>query len=388
MATTEQRTGFRLPWASEARSSATAPDEEAADHDGSGPEGGPTVDTIHDDVEHGQDAAGSGEPDHDPGAVAPRANHEALAPASTAGRGRRDNPLVAGLVRAMREAATATRHESAARFAEEAKARIEAIHVHSADEAARLRKTADADVVEIRDRSKAEMARIRELTDMKIADRRRLLESDVEALSARVEWRIEQVRGAIDAFERQMDAFFERLLAEEDPARLAGLAEQLPEPPELEIDISGPATTAAALDADGAAAAEAEVLGEIEAIDDELDDAAEANIPVVSDLTRRLDALSGPAAPMPEPRTTRVAVSGLASVASIAGFKRALAKSTGVRSVSVASGPTGDFIFTVAHEPETDLRSGVPLLDGFSAVITGDADDVITVMATDPERAK
>jgi hypothetical protein len=54
----------------------------------------------------------------------------------------------------------------------------------------------------------------------------------------------------------------------------------------------------------------------------------------------------------------------------------------------VASGPTGDFVFTVTHESEADLRSAVPQLDGFAAVITGDADDVITVTATDPERTK
>jgi hypothetical protein len=53
--------------------------------------------------------------------------------------------------------------------------------------------------------------------------------------------------------------------------------------------------------------------------------------------------------------------------------------------VTVASGPSGDFVFTVGHDPETDLRSIVPTLDGFAAVITGDADGVLTITASDPE---
>jgi hypothetical protein len=418
MATTEQRTGFRLPWATEARPSASAPDEDGAavngaldveppTNDGSrdaqpagtrGTAGSsrtlawPAADAIHDvgqpDGSANTDPALGDNPDHDPEVVAPAADAGTPVPATTFGRGRRDNPLVTGLVRAMRDAATATRQESASRFAEEAKARVEAIHVHSTDEAARLRKQADADIAEIRDWSKAEMARVREHTDEKVTERKHRLETDGEALSARVEDRIEQVRGAIAGFERQMDAFFERLLAEEDPARLAGLAQQLPEPPLLEIDISGTMTPAAVLDADGAAAAEAEALGEVDTLaGDGSDDTAETDIAVVPDLARRLESLAGHAAAAPDPVTSRVTVSGLASVASIAGFKRGLAKSAGVRSVSVASGPTGDFIFTVAHESETDLRSVVPQLDGFAAVITGDADGVISVSATDPERA-
>ncbi|HSO29975.1 MAG TPA: hypothetical protein VLS28_08720 [Candidatus Sulfomarinibacteraceae bacterium] len=348
----------------------------------------PAADTIHDPLEPANDASEPGAvAAGDPGKARP-GTAASVTRTEAPARQRRDNPLVAGLVKAMRDAATATRQDAASRFAEEAKARVEAIHVHSADAAAALRKQADADILEIRDWSKAEIARVREATDSRIAARRQVLESDVEALSARVEHRIEEVRGAITAFEQQMDAFFERLLAEEDPARVAGLAQQLPEPPVLEIDISEPAGTMAVLDPDGAAAAEAEALGEIDTLaDDGSDDPAEADVDVIPDVAGRLDALAGHAAATPDPVTTRVAVTGLASVASIAGFKRALAKAAGVRAVSVASGPTGDFVFTVTHESGTDLRSVVPQLDGFAAVITGDANDVITVTATDPERA-
>jgi hypothetical protein len=374
------------------------------------------------------------------------ASHPAATSAPVMTRERRDNPLVTGLVRAMRDAAATAREEAAARFAEHAKARVEAIHAQSAEEATELRKQADAEIVEIRDWSKAEMARIREETDERIAGRRRRLESDVEAHASSIERRIARVQEAITGFEDQMNGFFEQLLAEEDPARLARLAEQLPEPPDLDLD-EGDASAygfpMGVLDARGAAAAEAEALvglddtadagdtvaddtdqavGEYVAADEvaggqalaveaaadletpgatvatavdagrdqaddmiSSDDSSEADVIPEADVVRRLEAFAGQATPAVESTVSRLAVSGLVSVASIAGFKRGLAKTHGVRSVTVASGPSGDFVFTVAHDPETDLASAVPALEGFAASITGDADGVLSVTATDPE---
>jgi gas vesicle protein len=324
----------------------------------------------------------------------PAVTDATAAPAPT--RARHDNPLVAGLIRAMRDAARTARQETAARFSEEAKARVEAIHAQSADQAAELRKQADTAIVEIRDWSKAEMARIREETDQRIADRRRQLESDVSAHAEQVEHRIERVQVASGDFEHRMDAFFERLLSEEDPARLAGLAERLPEPPALDGDLPDPLLSlrAEALDASGAAAAEAEAFAGLDQSD--LHDAetgaspsvdSDDDMPAEADVVRRLEAFTGPSVTA-DVVATRLAVVGLVSVASIAGFKRAVATIHGVRSVTVASGPTGDFIFTVSHTASTDLRSAIPALDGFEAVITGDNDGVVTVTAADPDHAQ
>lgn len=410
MATTEQRSGFRLPWASDAHSGTRAPDRTppvdgaAPNPDGLSGDASAAVatpetteptaaaapaaegDLVQLNADSGADGSAS-----DAVLVSPVSHDPTVAPAQA--RRRRDNALVSGLVRAMRDAAAAAREETAARFAEDAKARVEAIHARSTGEAAELRRQADAEIVKIREWSKAETARIREETDRRITARRRRLEADVEAHSARVGRRIEAVHGATREFERRMDAFFKQLLAEEDPARLAGLAEQLPEPPSLEIaevDDGDPADPAATLDASGAARAEAEALADLDGIDagDEAplgpsrtDDGPELSV---------ASPASGPApaadsAGLPEAATSTMAVIGLVSVASIAGFKRAIARTQGVRSVAVASGPGGDFIFTIAHDPATDLRSAVPTLGGFSAVITGDADGVIAVRATDPD---
>ena len=86
-----------------------------------------------------------------------------------------------------------------------------------------------------------------------------------------------------------------------------------------------------------------------------------------------------------EQRTTRVVVTGLISVASIASFKRSLGKIDGVSAVGVSSGPDGEFVFAVAHSPAIDLPQAVTEVPGFSAQVTSVTDDTVSVAARDPE---
>jgi len=428
MTTTEQRTGFRLPWAPEP---VIKPVDGAVD---GRPESGP--DTEEDPpaetgslptVEH----AGDDEPSIDPtSAEAPVTDEPALAtidprstpwpsadeghpaviqgdrppksvaapatPSETAPR-RRENLLVTGLVRAMRDAALAARQETTVRYAEEAKSRVEAIHIEAADEAASIRRTADEAIAGIRDWSKTEMARIREETEQRIADRRRRLESEVEDHSARTEHRIKRVEEAVASFGSAMDVFFERLLTEEDPGRVAHLAEQLPEPPALEA-VDDETWVPFTLDADDAAAAETEAMRGLADLADEsrltdpyagTDAPAEVEYPeVVEDpeVVERLARFTGPPAGSETAEaSTRLSVVGLVSVAAIAGFKRTLGKQPGVIAVAVGSGPSGDFVFTVRHTATTDLRTVIPALEGFGATITGESDDLLSVTANDPD---
>jgi hypothetical protein len=83
--------------------------------------------------------------------------------------------------------------------------------------------------------------------------------------------------------------------------------------------------------------------------------------------------------------TTRVVVTGLVSVASIAGFKRQLSRVTGVQSVGVSSGPDGEFLFSVNHDAGIVLRDAVTTLPGFGARVTAEAEGELTVTAKDPE---
>jgi hypothetical protein len=80
-----------------------------------------------------------------------------------------------------------------------------------------------------------------------------------------------------------------------------------------------------------------------------------------------------------------VVVTGLVSVASIAGFKRSLSRVSGVRSVGVSSGPDGEFVFAVTHDPDLGLADGITTLPGFGARVTNEAPGELTVAARDPE---
>jgi hypothetical protein len=304
---------------------------------------------------------------------------------------RRDNPLVAGLVKAMREAAIASRAETTARLESEATARVEAIRARATTEAGDLRKRAEDDVNGIREWSKAEIARLRQETDDKIEARRAELAAEAARHATGVDRLVEQVKTTVTAFEADMDEFFERLLAESDPARLATLAEQAPEPPDLSGDGPAPYYDVAVegdthsegmsavdvvrrLHADDAAEAEAEA-GE------GLDPDAAGGWPSAVPATGRGAASVPSPADANGPGSTRLLVTGLTSVAGISAFKGALGQLAGVRNVSVSSGEPGVFVFTVSHDPGVDLDSGVASLPGFTAKVTDATDDGFTVAA-------
>jgi hypothetical protein len=152
------------------------------------------------------------------------------------------NPLVAGLVKAMRDAARAARDETTARMRADAAARAEEIRLEAVAAGTALRKQADEDVAAIREWSRSEIARIKQETETRIADRKTRLVEETQAHAAATEQLNVELKDAIAAFESDMEQFFETLLHEEDPARLATLAERLPEPPTFARlhDISGP----------------------------------------------------------------------------------------------------------------------------------------------------
>jgi hypothetical protein len=486
MASTDAKSGFRLPWSGDRNESdeqpvTTGAESSAVDQDSQQSESEtPTmIDTA---------PTPSGEATQSDPAVTPEA---ATGPAA----GRKANKFMADLTKAMQVAAESARADTLERFQNEAKAHIESIHATTAEESGQLRKRADDDIAGIREWSKNEIARIREETDERVQHRKEKLEREIEAHAAEIERRIERVQNRVAGFEAEMAYFFERLLAEEDPTRFAAMAETLPEPPpfdedvpwtpsEVEAPVAGstetpeavvepaeapapvvdewgapartdtpspeagqveeaveptPAeavveTVPADIDAnqrvaeivvDGATEPVAEVGAHADTGDlfgiaaDEAapiaDDprlatlgtapdfaAAEAEaaafpseapnpeqeIPTIAEdaLAARLAGLVAEDSSAPaEVASTRVVVTGLVSVASIAGFKRNLAKVAGVRSVGVSSGPDGEFVFAVNHEPGLALAEGIGKLSGFSAQITSEGPGEMTVAARDPE---
>ena len=481
MATTDARPGFKLPWSpdrneSDASASASTQLGDARD---AGPAG--NADSTTESV----DPWGLGRAPNtttDSGAATTPTGEADGSPVVEASiPKRKPNRLMADLTRAMQTAAETARVETLERLQADAKAFIEEVHARSGSEASDLRSRADEDVAGIRDWSKAEIARIREETDRRVTERKASLEGEIEAHAARIEHRIERVQAHVGRFEAEMAAFFEKLLAEDDPTHLAAMAENLPEPPSFDDDLldddyvplasvdeeipveaevvadePGPEpvdeSTAdtesafAAIQAAAEAAAAQEAVGPdeaahgdapevvdtsetpdmvepVEAVEDTEstapsvdendprfaalgltpDTAAEAEaaaeidatddreeIATFSDdaLAARLAGLvpsADDAAPRTATHTTKVLVTGLISVASIAGFKRQLGRLSGVESVGVSSGPEGEFVFAVAHSADVSLAEAVPTLTDFAAEVTNVADDAITVAARDPE---
>ena len=78
-------------------------------------------------------------------------------------------------------------------------------------------------------------------------------------------------------------------------------------------------------------------------------------------------------------------VVGLVSVASIATFKRSLGRVPGVSTIGVASGPDGEFVFTVSHDSGIGLGDAIAALPGFEARVTAETSGGLEVTAHDPD---
>ena len=424
MAQTETRPGFRLPWGAE-RTETDPPADVAPASAPEASDQNPVEELVTPDM------------------------IDMKAPATAAAR--RPTKFMADLSRAMQAAAESSRDETMARLSAEAKTVVEEIHAASTEEAASARRRADDDVAAVREWSKGEIARIREETEARIATRKTAIDGEMEAHAHVVEARVQQVAATVADYEAQMAEFFQRLLAEEDPTRIATMAETMPDPPDLaniaasiaepqvepfdpgaarlglipdaaaleagEAAPEGgdaapqcaapsplplPNTGDAELDGEGAAESAEETVtdGSVNVEDMPAEAVAEAAPADAASVDANALAASdegafGSPAPSAEPAgdapasservVTRVVVLGLVSVASIATFKRSLGRSQGVMAIGVASGPDGEFVFTVTHEAGLSLRDAITALPGFDARVTGESDGGIDVTAHDPD---
>ena len=450
MAQTDARPGFRLPWSTERSNDeqtnmdGTTQVDETAEADET---------EQADNVDGGYDAPTSVDPNVDDGpsdvTTSDPAETNELSGSAAGPSARRPTKFMEDLSKAMQVAAEEARTRTLGQFQADAKSHIEGIHTRLTTETADLRRRADDDVAAVREWSKVEIARIREETEGRISARKSNLESEIAMHAAQIEREIEIVQGRVTEFETEMADFFERLLAEGDPTRIATMAERLPEPPPFDTvaefaaatlaeeiatanalapedtteDAADDTTAESSFDgaetssdgADGVVADDGETAALAEGIEGvsvpdgfEIDrEAAFAAVQAAAeaatsidrdsdeiteigddDLAARLAGLVPAKAAKvhsSEATSTQVVVVGLVSVASIASFKRHLGRVSGVQSVGVSSGPDGEFMFAVHHSADVVLRDAIPSLPSFQARITGTADGVLNVTAHDPE---
>jgi hypothetical protein len=447
MATTESRTGFRLPWSADRAASRD-------DVDGTDlwqPDQG--------DPEPASPGGTAPEPVAGPDETSPAASPAPPTP-TAAGPARRPTKFLVDMTHAMQAAAEQARAATLEQFRVEGASYVEQVQARAVAETDALRRRAEADLASIKEWSKAEIARIREETEARTAGRRDQLEGQLARHAALVEHDVARIEAQVSSFEVIMATFFDELLAETDLTVLAAHAQQMPEPPAFDpledsaftdlmnepsvgvppaapadevplvvikappaeapapVDVVGAAD--AATGSDQPAAPETEVTLPVEpthetppadprlamlglsadyaAAEAEAAEAAAAEVSGIpemgeDDLVARLGGLVGSsphgalanADPSAESISTRVVVTGLVSVASIAGFKRNLSRCAGVNHVGVSSGPDGEFVFVVQHAAETSLRDLIPTLPGFNARVTDTSDGIITASARDPE---
>jgi hypothetical protein len=142
--------------------------------------------------------------------------------------------FLAEISRAMRAAAVQERSRISGAVAESTVAHEQKVRERGATEANELRRLADEDVEGIQQSADEAIQAIRAEAEKKVVARRRALVEYLDRHAALVETEIGRVNGAVDDYNAQLDGFFGRLAEEENPAEIARLAGQLPEPPNLD----------------------------------------------------------------------------------------------------------------------------------------------------------
>src|SRR5450759_2601813 len=282
MATTESRTGFRLPWSAD-----RAPSHDASEED---PEGEPRTGDFELPAPE-MEPAGALEPTADADvdvdvaeAVAPDPGDGPVAPGiADSAPARRPTKFLIDLTHAMQVAAEQARAATLEQFRVEGSTYVEQIQGRSIADADALRRRADEDVASIKDWSKAEIARIREESENRMAGRRGQLDGQLGRHAALVECDVTRIQGQIASFEAEMAAFFDELLTETDLTILAARAQQMPEAPAFD-EMDDTAFTALMTEpAVGIPIAEAEPIAEPEPIAEMPTTALEAEGVTVAD---------------------------------------------------------------------------------------------------------
>ena len=250
MATTESRSGFRLPWGADRAPSRDASGEHREEEPSTGdPEPSTSEVEAKEALEPASDAgadataevnaatdvnvaaAEAADPGPDERKAAPEAQAAPAAPIADPAPARRPTKFLVDMTHAMQAAAQQARAATLEQFRVEGSTYVEQIQGRSIADAQTLRRRADEHVAAIKDWSKAEIARIREETESRIAGRRGQLDEQLGRHAALVERDVARIQGQITAFEAEMAAFFDELLAETDLTILAARAQQMPEAP-------------------------------------------------------------------------------------------------------------------------------------------------------------
>ena len=251
MSNPEQRSGFRLPWGggqdrvpapesvpddpepTEASAPASSPEALAWPESDFNARLGITPqqqrEAAAEDVSEPQEAAQPAATPQEPPMSEPTP-----APAPAPVPFKKPTKLMADLSAAIRATAEAARAAAQAQVDEDVAAVIAGIRDGATEGESALRTRSEDDIAGIREWSKAEIARIKEETEARITARKGALQGELAAHAAAVDGRVGEVEAVVAAYHDAMTAYAGRLAAEDDPARLATMAETMPDAPSLD----------------------------------------------------------------------------------------------------------------------------------------------------------
>jgi hypothetical protein len=249
MSSTESRSGFRLPWSSDRSHESQPADAQVETEIEHAPEGSgsvvwpdsdyharigvtPTQPRPHDGSadEPSSDAAGQPSPEaatQEPAML----DTTPVTPAPVAPK--KPSKLMADLSAAIRATAQAARDEALAKVDADVTSVVAEIRASSKLGEASLKQASDDEIVQIREWSKAEIARIKEETEGRIEARKTLLGEEVAAHAEQIERRVGGVEALAASYRDDLVSYTDRLVREDDPSRLATMAESMPEPPDF-----------------------------------------------------------------------------------------------------------------------------------------------------------
>lgn len=240
MATTDTRSGFRLPWSSDRSHDAdsagngTEPVAEAAEQstDAIAPPATTDNDPLEPTVQ--QESVDASDTPSQPDVQEPEMIDMEPAPPPAPVTPKKPTKLMTELSAAIRATAETARDQALTQVDADVAAVVEQIRAGSKEGEDLLRVRSDEDVAQIKEWSRAEIARIKEETESRISARKLSLDGELAAHAAAIEQRVGEVEEAAAAFRADIASYTERLSGEDDPARLATMAESMPEAPALD----------------------------------------------------------------------------------------------------------------------------------------------------------
>ncbi len=266
MATTDTRSGFRLPWSSDRSHDADSAGNgaeavaEAAEQSMDSIARPASGENNWPEPAAQQNPAGQSDAPSQPDVQEPEMIDMEPAPLPAPVAPRKPTKLMTELSAAIRATAETARDQALTQVDADVAAVVEQIRAGSKEGEDLLRVRSDEDIARIKEWSRAEIARIKEETESRTSARKLNLDGELAAYAAAIEQRVGEVEDAAAGFRADIESYTERLSGEDDPARLATMAESMPEVPvldaladlgDLKLDLS--AITVAEADAPEAA---------------------------------------------------------------------------------------------------------------------------------------